>query len=69
MQRAKQGTNKDKTDDRRNTGGLPVAKDASNTGKDVTQRNEPRRTPESRGDRDDHIGGHNQTRERQNSVR
>ena len=57
MQRAKQGQNQDKTE-RRDTGGLPVAQDA-------TQRNEPRRTPESRGDRDDHLGGNNQNRERQ----
>ena len=56
MQRAKQGTNQDKTE-KRDTGGLPVAKDA-------TQRNEDRRTPESRGDRDDHLGGFNQNRER-----
>lgn len=56
MQRAKQGTNKDKPDNR-NTGGLPVARDA-------TQRNEPRRTPESRGDRDDHIGSDNQRQQR-----
>jgi hypothetical protein len=57
MKRATQGTNKDKPADGRNVG-LPVAKDA-------TQRNEPRRTPESRGDRDDHLGGSNQNRERQ----
>lgn len=63
MQRARQGTNQDKPattgqTPKRDTGGLPVAHDA-------TQRNEGRRTPESRGDRDDHLGGHNQNRERQ----
>ncbi|WPB56206.1 hypothetical protein [Xylophilus sp. GOD-11R] len=58
MQRAKQGSNKDKP---ATTKGLPVASDA-------TQRNEPRRTPESRGDRDDHIGGNNQRQHRQGGL-
>lgn len=58
MQRTKQGGNQDKPGTASNTGGLPVAKDA-------TQLNKPRRTDESRGDRDDHLGGHNQNRERQ----
>ena len=58
MQRAKQGPQQDKPDTPARTGGLPVAKDA-------TQLNQPRRTGESPGDRDDHLGGHNQNRERQ----
>ncbi|QHI99779.1 hypothetical protein GT347_18410 [Xylophilus rhododendri] len=61
MKRATQGSNRDKPETTR-TVGLPVAKDA-------TQRNEARRTPESRGDRDDHLGGHNQNRERQAPTR
>jgi len=57
MQNTHQDSQQGKTE-RRDTGGLPVAQDA-------TQRNEPPRTPENQGDRDDHLGGHNQSRERQ----
>ncbi len=35
----------------------------------ATQKNEHRRTPESRSDREDHIGGANQTQARQARAR
>lgn len=33
-----------------------------------TQKNEPSRTPRSRSDRDDHLGGNNQSQSRQGGV-
>lgn len=56
MQDRKQGTNQARTG-RRNTGGLPVARDA-------TQINEMRCTPEIRGDRDEQPGSADHNRER-----
>lgn len=56
MQDEKQGVNQRKTE-KRNTGGLPIARDA-------TQLGNARNTPESRGDREDHPGNADQDRER-----
>ena len=36
---------------------------------EVTQKNESRRTPESRSDRENHVGGANQTQARQARMR
>lgn len=46
-----------------------VANDANKVGEqDPTQLNQGKRTPESRSDRESHVGGSNQTQSRRGSV-
>ncbi len=52
-----------------NAGNGKVANDHNSTGdKAATQTNQGRRTPESRGDRDTHLGSGNQAQSRQGSA-
>ncbi|KAF1049855.1 hypothetical protein [Xylophilus sp.] len=57
----------------------PLDRQTSHTGKvkndtnragaqDATQKNEPRRTPESRSDRESHVGSGNQSQSRQGGA-
>ncbi len=51
------------------TGSGKVANDHNSTGdKAATQTNQGRRTPESRGDRDTHLGSGNQAQSRQGAA-
>lgn len=67
----KHNTSDTQTDDHPEGGeGSGKVADAHNSAgdKDATQLNQARRTPESRGDRDTHIGSGNQTQSRKGSA-